>query len=69
MIDIPVPLPKMVWMEVDVNNKELPLRIADTAEELARMCGTTMNNVVSSASKGRHGRKKTRFVKVWIGDT
>jgi hypothetical protein len=26
----------MIWMKVDVRNKELPLEIADTAAELAR---------------------------------
>lgn len=61
-------MPKMVWMEVDLNNKELPLHIADSAVELAEICGTTRNNVESAASKAKHGRNKSRFVKVWIGD-
>ena len=61
-------LPQMVWMEVDLQNKELPIRIADTAAELARMSGTTENNVKSAAAKAKYGRNRHRFVKVWIGD-
>lgn len=61
-------LPKMVWMEVDTKNKELPLKVADSAEELAMMCGTTEGNVRSVASKRRRGTYYGRFVKVWIGD-
>ena len=61
-------LPLMVWMEVDVKNKELPLKIADSPGELARMCGTTEANVRSQATKAKYGRVRRRFVKVWIGD-
>lgn len=62
------PLPNLVWMEVDINNKELPLKIADSAAELARMCNTTENNVRSAAAQAKYGRRRSRFVKVWIGD-
>lgn len=61
-------LPKMVWMEVDLKNKELPLKIADSAEELAALCGTTVSNVRTTASKSKYGRYRGRYVKVWIGD-
>lgn len=61
-------IPKMVWMEVDLKNKELPIRIADTAAELARMSGTTENNVKSAAAQAKYGRSRHRFLKVWIGD-
>ena len=63
-----VVLPQMVWMEIDLANKELPLRVADTAKELARLCRTTENNVMSAASKARRGRRRSRFIKVWIGE-
>lgn len=59
-------LPKMVWMEVDTKRNELPLRVADSAEELARICGVATVSVESSASRVRHGGKG-RYVKVWIG--
>ena len=61
-------LPKMVWMEIDTKNKELPLKIADSPEELAMLCGTSANNIRSTASKRRRGVYNGRFVKVWIGD-
>lgn len=60
-------LPKMVWMKVDLKNKELPLEIADSAEELAKICGVTTGAVVSSASKAKRGEKRS-YIKVWIGD-
>ena len=58
----------MVWMEIDHKNKELPVRIADSAKELAQLCGTTENNVRSQASKVKHGVNNCRYIKVWIGD-
>ena len=58
--------PKIVWMEVDTSDKELPLNIADSAWELARICGTTENNVRSTANKARRGGVK-RFRCVYIG--
>ena len=61
-------MPKMVWMEIDLTNKELPIRIADSAEELARMCGTSTSNVVSQACKAMRGGCRRRYVKVWIDD-
>ena len=61
-------LPKMVWMEVDTKNKELPLKIAVSPEELAMMCGTTEGNVRSQACKRKRGVYNGRFVQVWIGD-
>lgn len=60
-------LPKMVWMMIDLKNKELPLKIADSSAELAALCGTTVTNVESAASKSRRG-KRSRYVKVWIAD-
>lgn len=58
-------LPKMVWMEVDLINKELPVKIADSPQELAILCGVKETTVKSAASRFRHGTK-SRFVKVWI---
>lgn len=40
----------IIWMEVTKDEYELPIAVADTAQELAKMCGTTANNVMSSAS-------------------
>ena len=58
-------MPKMVWMEVDINNKEIPIRIADSSSELAFMSGAKESTIVTTASRWRDGKAK-RFVKVWI---
>ena len=59
-------LPDMVWMEIDVRHNELPLRIADSAAELARMCGVKEVTVKTQASHVKHGRPG-RYCRVWIG--
>lgn len=55
-----------VWMEITKDKYELPVIVASTAEELAILCGTTRNNVMSGACKGRKGLYKSRFVIVEI---
>jgi len=62
-------LPQMVWMEVDTKNKELPIRVEDSAAALAKACGVTLNNVKSSAAHAKYDGRRSRFVKVWIGET
>ena len=59
-------LPKMLWLEIDLQNKELPLKVADSAEELAKMCGVTVGTVCASASWAKRGRPR-RYISVWIG--
>ena len=59
-------LPNMVWMEVDTQRNELPLRMADSAEELAALCGVATVTVKTTASRVKHGQRG-RYVKVWIG--
>lgn len=55
----------MIWMEVTKDEYELPVAIADTAEELSEMTGSTVAMITSTASKMKHGRiKNGRFVKV-----
>lgn len=41
----------IIWLKVSHDKYELPLAVADTAEELAKICGTTKNNIASEASK------------------
>lgn len=61
-------LPNMVWMEVDLRNHELPVKIADSAEELARLCGVKESTVRTAATKGKYGRSRQKYLKVWIGE-
>ena len=57
-------IPKMVWMEVDLQKNELPVKIADSPVELAAMCGLAESTIITIASRAR--KKPQRFVKVWI---
>ena len=59
-------MPKILWLEVDIKNKELPRHVADSAEELAEICGVTVSTVKATASRQKRGARR-RFVKVWIG--
>lgn len=45
-----------IWMKVTCDELSLPLAVADTSSELAEMCGTTPNAVVSTWSHYRKGR-------------
>lgn len=48
-----------IFIWVDLSNKyELPLAVADSAAEMARIAGTTQNNVSSIASNHKAGRLK-----------
>ena len=60
-------MPKMLWLEIDLKHKELPVIVADSAEELARMAGVSTSTVKASASRGRHG-KKSRYLSVWVAE-
>ena len=58
-----------IYMAVDLEYYELPYAIADTAEELAKMCGVTKNNVYSTISHVKSGRyQRGRYVKVEVYD-
>ena len=59
-----------LWMEVTMDELELPVVIAGSADELARICHTNTNNIYSATSKmRRQKRKRSRFVKVEIEET
>lgn len=55
-----------IWMKVSKDKYELPLCIADTADELAKMCGTTANSIKSSISHGKKHNFKCGFVCVYL---
>lgn len=43
-------------MKVTKDKYQLPLAVADSASELAEICGTTRNSVVSTISHYKKGR-------------
>ena len=48
-------------MEISQDGYELPLAIADTAKDLARICGVKLSTVRSSASRVNTGHDDGRF--------
>ena len=58
-----------IWMKVTRDKYELPVAVANTASELARIVGTTKNAVVSSVSHLEHGHKKySSYVRIRLED-
>lgn len=56
---------KRVWMKVSQDELSLPLCIADTAKELAKMCNTTEGTICSLASRGKR-KQYPKYVCVWL---
>lgn len=44
-----------LWLKVTSDAYELPLAVADTAVELARLCGVTVNTIYAQMSRVRSG--------------
>lgn len=55
-----------IWMEVDLKNKELPIRVADKARDLARMRGIDPKGVTNAYSRAKRMGTRCRYVKVEI---
>lgn len=62
---------RTIWVAYDKSDKRLPIAFADTAQELARICGVTLGTVTSTAYRYRKkGRKRTEalFARVEVDD-
>lgn len=57
-----------LWMEVTMDDLELPLVIASSAEELARKIGKHRKNIYSAISHARARGYRSRYVKVEVED-
>jgi hypothetical protein len=55
-------------MMVTKDEYELPMAIADTPTELAKMVGTTRAAINSQISRARKSGKRSNFVKVVFDD-
>ena len=55
-----------LWLKVELDEYELPLKVADSARELAQICGVTLATVLHSASAYKRGLtyKKTPYISV-----
>lgn len=53
-----------VWMRVTDDKYELPVCIADTTTELARMCNTTPKSITSCIAHAKKDGRKSVYKKV-----
>ncbi len=58
----------IIWMLVSEDEYELPLKIADSRNELARLCGVTPNDISSAISHAKARGTRSRYVKVEVND-
>lgn len=58
-----------LWLMVTLDKYELPLAVAESASELAKIAGVSKNTVMASVSHVKHGRKKrSKYIKVEVDD-
>lgn len=57
-----------LWLLVSQDEYELPLAVADSATELARMVGTTQNNISSTITHQAERGAKSKYIKVKVID-
>lgn len=62
------PKEQYVWMKVTNDKYELPVLVADSAPELAKMLGCSPNNIYSSLSHAKHRRQNSPYRKVVINE-
>lgn len=53
----------IIWMLVTNDKYELPVCIADTAEELSRLSGFSVNSIRASVAHVKSGRQKSSIFK------
>ena len=59
---------KVIWMKITKDEYELPVAVADTAAELARMLNVSVDTIYSATSRRRNHGDKTAFVKVEVDE-
>lgn len=57
---------KYIYMKVSEDKYQLPIAIADTVVELAKMCGTKPNCISSCISHAKKKNNKTSYIKVEV---
>ena len=57
-----------VYMKITKDRYELPVAIADTGEELAKICGVSINNVYNTIRKARLTGSRCQYVRVDVED-
>ena len=59
---------KAIWMKITKDEYELPLAVAESATDLARMLGVSVDTIYSATSRRRNHGDKTAFIKVEVKD-
>lgn len=59
---------EIIYMKVTMDKYELPLAVADTVVELARIVGAKPNTISSGISKSKSLGIRSQYVKVVIQD-
>lgn len=59
---------KKLWMKVTDDKYELPLAVAESAADLARMVGIKPASLYSILSRDRHGKLHSSYREVEIDD-
>lgn len=57
-----------LYLEVTKDKYELPIAVADTADELAEIRGTIKNAVLSGISQEKRGHARSRFKRIVVDD-
>lgn len=58
-----------VYMQVTKDRFELPIVVADSAYELARLCGVNVSTIMHSIStRSKRVVKNSQYKRVWVND-
>lgn len=59
-----------VYMKVTKDRFELPIVVADSAYELARLCGVNVSTIMHSVStQSKRIIKNSQYKRVWVSDS
>lgn len=59
---------KKLWMKVTNDEYELPLAVAESAAELARMVGVKPESIYTIMSRSRKGKQHSPYMVVTVDD-
>lgn len=55
-----------VWLKVTADRYELPVAVAETGAELARICGKSENNVYNTINKAKQLGHRCQYIRVEV---
>ena len=56
--------PQYLYLKVTMDKFELPIAVADTPADLARMCGVNLSSVWRGLNKSKYGKGCYRSVRI-----